>query len=129
MKRLLTALFAAALLLPMAAVHAADAPAAKPKQYVYMLRLLPAYQTEKAWGDKEKMVVGQHYQRLLKAATDGQVILGGRTTEALDKTFGLVVFEAASDEAAKAFMEADPAVKEGLMTATLHPYAVAMQRK
>lgn len=130
MKRLLTALFAAALLLPVAAVHAADAPAAaKPKQYVYVLHVAPAFQTEKAWGDKEKMAVGQHYQRLLKAAADGQVILGGRTTEALDKTFGLVVFEAASDDAAKAFMEADPAVKEGLMTATLHPYAVAMQRK
>jgi uncharacterized protein YciI len=133
MKRLLTALFAAALLLPIAAVNAADAPAtaaaAKPKQYIYMLHPAPAFQTEKAWGDKEKMAAGQHYQRLLKAAADGQVILGGRTTEAMDKTFGLVIFEAANDDAAKAFMDADPAIKSGLMTATLHPYTVAMQRK
>ncbi len=128
MKRWLTALLAAALLLPLAYAFAADAPA-KQKQYVYMLRLVPAMQTEAAWGDKQKMVVGQHFMRLQKAAADGQVILGGRTTEALDKTFGLVVFEAANDDAAKAFMDADPAVKEGLMTATLHPYAVAMQRK
>jgi uncharacterized protein YciI len=128
MKRLLTALLAAALLLPLAYVYAADAPA-KPKQYVYVLKLVPGMQSEAAWGDKQKMVAGAHFMRLQKAAADGQVILGGRTMEALDKTFGLVVFEAANDEAAKAFMEADPAIKEGLMTATLHPYAVAMQRK
>ena len=31
--------------------------------------------------------------------------------------------------AARAFMEADPAVVSGQMTATLHPYAVALLRK
>ena len=32
-------------------------------------------------------------------------------------------------EAARQFMEADPAVVAGLMSATLHPYTVALQRK
>ena len=40
----------------------------------------------------------------------GQVILAGRTSEALDKTFGLVIFEAESKTAARLFMESDPAV-------------------
>lgn len=57
------------------------------------------------------------------------MILAGRTTENLDKTFGLVIFEAENEAAAKAFMEADPAVQAGVMTATLHPYAVALKRK
>jgi uncharacterized protein YciI len=54
---------------------------------------------------------------------------GGRTSEALDRTFGLVVFEADSEAATQAFVQADPAVKAGVMTATLQPYVVALQRK
>ena len=49
--------------------------------------------------------------------------------EPLDKTFGLVIFEADSEAAAMEFMRSDPAVEAGLMTATLHPYAVALQRE
>jgi uncharacterized protein YciI len=47
----------------------------------------------------------------------------------MDQTFGLVIFEAASEEAAQAFMRADPAVAAGVMTASLHPYSIALQRK
>ena len=51
-----------------------------------------------------------------------------RTNESLDKTFGLVIFEADDEAAARRFMEGDPAVKAGVMLATLHPYAVALKR-
>ncbi len=66
---------------------------------------------------------------LPKPRSPGQVILAGRTTEPLDETFGIVIFEADSAAAASEFMQSDPAVVAGLMTATLHPYAVALQRK
>jgi len=56
------------------------------------------------------------------------VISAGRTTEALAATFGVVIFEAANLEAARLFMESDPAVAAGVMTAPLHPYSVALQR-
>jgi uncharacterized protein len=59
----------------------------------------------------------------------GQVILAGRTIEPLDRTFGLVIFEADSNTAAAEFMRSDPAVGAGLMTATLHPYTIALQRE
>ena len=104
-------------------------PAAKPAQFVYVLRLAPKFQTEAAWTDTEKAAVGRHFERLSKATETGQVLLAGRTAEPLDKTFGLVIFEAENEAAAKAFMEADPAVVAGLMTATLHPYSVALMRK
>ena len=45
-----------------------------------------------------------------------------------DKTFGLVIFEATDEPAARAFMESDPAVTGKIMTAQLHPYSVALQR-
>jgi uncharacterized protein len=92
----------------------------------------PHLHDQAKWSEKDKAATSQHFERLKKATASGQVILAGRTTEtteALDKTFGLVVFEAESEAAAKAFMESDPAVVAGVMSATLHPYSVALQRK
>jgi uncharacterized protein len=43
-------------------------------------------------------------------------------------TFGVVVFEAADEDAARRFMAADPAVVAGVMTATLHPSSLALLR-
>jgi uncharacterized protein len=122
---------AAVLLLATASsVQARDvAAAAKPAQYLYVLRLVPRVHDDAAWTEADKAAVSQHFQRLQQATAAGRVILAGRTTEPGDKTFGLVIFEAADDAAAQQFMESDPAVVAGVMTATLHPYAVALQRK
>jgi len=103
--------------------------AVKPQQYVYVLHLTPRMREATAWTDADNGVIGQHFARLAKATESGQVILAGRTTEALDKTFGLVIFEAESDEAARLFMASDPAVVADIMTATLHPYSVALLRR
>jgi uncharacterized protein YciI len=126
MKSGLTAMLLATLLAaPMAQ---AQAPA-KPKQYVYILKVAPHLHDEAKWTDKDKAATGAHFKRLQQATASGQVILAGKSSEALDKTFGLVIFEAADEAAAKAFMDSDPAVMAGTMSATLHPYAVALQRK
>ena len=127
----MTAVMAAVLLLAACgSVGAQDvATVVKPKQYVYVLRLVPRVHDDAAWTEADKAAVSQHFQRLQQAAAAGHVILAGRTTEPGDKTFGLVIFEAVDDAAAQQFMESDPAVVAGVMTATLHPYAVALQRK
>jgi uncharacterized protein YciI len=104
-------------------------PASKRQQYVYVLKLTPRMQEANAWTDTENGVIGQHFARLARATDSGQVILAGRTTEALDKTFGLVIFEAEGEEAARQFMKSDPAVVANIMSATLHPYSVALYRK
>lgn len=104
-------------------------PAKAPLQFVYLLRVAPGKHDASSWTEADNAVVGRHFERLSKATSAGQVILAGRTEEALNKTFGLVVFEAESEAAARAFMEADPAIVAGLMTASLHRYAVALQRK
>ena len=109
-------------------VDAQTTTAARP-QFVYILRVLPSFHTAQAWSDKENAAVGKHFERLAQATAQGQVILAGRTKEALAQTFGIVIFEADNEQLARQFMEADPAVVAGLMSATLHPYAVALQRK
>lgn len=130
MTRLLGRMFAgvAALIaiVPVGQVHGQQVPARG--QYVYVLQLAPRFQEEANWTETDSAVVARHFDRLVLAAKAGQVILAGRTNESPDKTFGLVIFEADSETAAREFMQADPAVIAGVMTATLHPYAIAVQR-
>ena len=97
------------------------------KQFLYVLRLIPRLHDDKAWADPDQAVIKAHVAHL-KAATDrGQLVLAGRTLEPGDKTFGLVVFHAPDETTARAFMESDPAVAGGIMTAELHPYQVAFR--
>jgi uncharacterized protein YciI len=107
----------------------ASAATAKLQQYLYVLRLVPRLHDEGAWTDADNAAVSHHFAQLKEATASGRVILAGRTLEPGDRTFGLVIFEAPDEAEARRFMESDPAVVAGVMTATLHPYAVALQRK
>ena len=107
----------------------AQAAEAKPKQFIYVLRLVPRLHSDAAWTKEDEMVIGRHLTRFREAIEKGELILAGRTKEPGDKTFGIAIFEAQDEAAARAFMESDPAVVAGLMTAELHPFAVALQRK
>ena len=122
-----TMFFAAALAGTPVPAQAQETP--KLQQYIYVLRVAPALHDQARWTQADNDAVSRHFTRLADAAKAGQVIFAGRTTEPLDTTFGLVVFEAESEAAARQFMESDPAVVAGVMSATLHPYALALQRK
>ena len=107
---------------------AATPPAPKPKQFIYMLKLVPRLHDEAAWNDEDRKTVGTHFAHLKAATAEGKVVLAGRTLESGSRTFGLVIFEAADEDAARKFMTSDPAVVGKVMTAELHPYQVALQR-
>jgi len=110
-------------------VRAEEPKPEKPKQFIYVLRLIPRLHSDTAWTKEDEAVLGRHLARFREAIQSGQLILAGRTMERGDKTFGIAIFEATDEAAARAFMEADPAVSEGLMTAEVHPFAVVLQRK
>jgi uncharacterized protein YciI len=126
-KIIATMLFATALAGTSWLAQAQDAP--QVQQYLYVLRVAPARHDQARWTQADNDAVSRHFVRLADAAKAGKVIFAGKTTEPLDTTFGLVVFEAESEAAARQFMESDPAVVAGVMSATLHPYALALQRK
>ncbi|HEY1108533.1 MAG TPA: YciI family protein [Opitutaceae bacterium] len=128
MRRLLIALLLFPLLAFAAEEKSAASAAPKSKQFVYVLKLTPRLHDDAAWTEADKKTVGAHFAHLQAATKERKVILAGRTMESGDKTFGLVIFEAASDTEAAAFMNSDPAVAAGVMTATVHPYAVVLQR-
>jgi uncharacterized protein YciI len=120
-------------LLPVCAAIAAETqkaapPVPKPKQYIYLLKLVPRLHDDSAWTDDDKKTVATHFAHLKAATAEGKVILAGRTLESGSRTFGIVIFEAADEAAATKFMNSDPAVAAKVMTATMHPYQVALQR-
>lgn len=97
-------------------------------QFLYQLKLIPSLLSEENWTERENDIVTRHFEALKKAEQEGTVILAGRTLNMDSDGFGIVIFEVDSEEEAQLFMETDPAVKEGIMTATLFPYRVALMR-
>jgi uncharacterized protein YciI len=124
---IITLALAVSALVGLPLLKAAEQPV-RLKQFIYVVRLAPRLHEEKAWTQQDREIAMRHFERLKAAADHGPVILAGRTEEAADKTFGIVIFEAADAAAARTFMDNDPAVKSGMMTSDLHPYMVAAQR-
>ena len=75
---------------------------------------------------EEEAIVSQHYNYLKGLTQQGVAILVGRTQTADENTLGIIVFQANSEEAARELMENDPAVKKGVMRATLYPFRIAL---
>jgi uncharacterized protein YciI len=111
------------------AFEQANSEPGKPNQFIYVLRLVPRLHDDKKWTKEDNAALERHIIRFQEATKSGQLILAGRTKEPGDKTFGIAIFSASDDTAAKKFMESDPAVAAKLMTAELHPFSVAVQRR
>jgi len=73
---------------------------------------------------QEAAIIDEHFEYLESASRAGTVILAGPCT---DDTFGLVIFRAADDDAANAFMFADPSVSNNVMIAELHPMRISVR--
>jgi uncharacterized protein YciI len=76
---------------------------------------------------EEASIVAQHFAYLKGLAEQGVIVLAGRTLNADESTFGIVIFKADSEESARAVMTNDPAVKNGVMRAELYPYRIAVR--
>ena len=77
--------------------------------------------------DDEVAIVSAHFGYLVSLKERGDLILAGRTQEETG-TWGITIFEAPDEEAARAIVDGDPDVAAGVFAATLHPYAVAVAR-
>ncbi|MBZ0305189.1 MAG: YciI family protein [Anaerolineae bacterium] len=95
-------------------------------QYLYkILPVRPEMLFEKATPEEEA-IVAQHFDYLKNLVEQGVVILAGRTQTTDVSSFGIIIFQAESDEAARAIMHDDPAVKNRVMRAELYPYRIAL---
>ena len=99
------------------------------KQFIYVLKLIPYLLDEANWTEKEEDIVNRHFNSLQSLLKEGKLILAGRTLNMDEKTFGIVILEVDSEIDAENIKNSDPAVAEGVMTAELFPYRVALIRE
>ncbi|MCA0988547.1 YciI family protein [Guptibacillus algicola] len=94
--------------------------------FLYKLKLIPELLDEKNWTKKENNIVSEHFNALQQLLKENTLIMAGRTMNGDESAFGIVVIQTNSEEEATAIMKKDPAVREGIMTAELFPYRVAL---
>lgn len=92
------------------------------KQYVYVIRPIRSGFLEQML-DEEVAIMGQHFEYLQNLLHEGKLILAG---PCLDRTFGIIILKADSQELAQEIMENDPSIKLGVMSGELHPYRVSL---
>ena len=99
------------------------------EQFLIRLQPVPRLVEADNWTDRENRIVADHFRRLQQMLADGTLILAGRTLNKDETMFGIVILEAESEGEARRLMNEDPAVKGGVMTASLFPYRVALIRE
>jgi uncharacterized protein len=101
----------------------------KKQQFIYVLKLIPHLLDQANWSEKEEDIVNRHFINLQSLLKEGKLILAGKTSTMDKNTFGIVIIEVDSEEEAESIKNSDPAVAEGVMTAELFPYRVALIRE
>jgi uncharacterized protein YciI len=96
--------------------------------YLYRLQPTRPGMLNEGPTEAEAAAVRTHFLHLEERTRAGQVLLAGRTDTTGEETFGIVIFEAASDDEADAFARSDPAVAAGVMSARCWPFNLALHR-
>jgi uncharacterized protein YciI len=73
----------------------------------------------------EEQVMSDHFEYLKRLLDEGKLILAGPS---LDPPFGIIVFEAESEDEARELIAADPSVAAGIQTPELHAFRASLVR-
>ncbi len=93
-------------------------------EWIYVIRAArEGFKSEPT--EDEMAAMSDHFRYLQGLLEEGTLTLAG---PALDAEFGIVVYEAADEAAARKIMEDDPSVAKGVMRASLHPYRTSLLR-
>ena len=96
------------------------------QHFLYRLQPLRAALLSGGPTEDERAIIGRHFGYLKNLCDQGVVDLAGRTMNPDESGFGIVILKAADVVAARRIMEDDPAVREGVMRATLFPFRIAL---
>lgn len=96
-----------------------DRPSADPRAgWTYLIRIARGVSPEELTAD-ETAIVQKHAAYIDGLYRDGVVMVAGPCTDFIGP--GIVIFHASDEQAARAIMEGDPAVKAGVFSSELHP--------
>ena len=96
------------------------------QQFLYRIRPTRTGMLSEGATEEEARTLSAHFEYLKDLQKRGALILAGRTLNTDESSFGIVIFNAESEERARMIMESDPAVCQGVMQAELFPYRVAL---
>jgi uncharacterized protein YciI len=97
-------------------------------QWLYLLKPARLGMVTEGTASEEAETVSRHFAYLQDLTRKGVMILMGRTQNNDESAFGICIFEAEDESAARMIMEADPAVAGGVMRTDLYPYKIALMR-
>lgn len=94
--------------------------------YLYTIRPTRWEMLTDGGTEAETEILSRHFAYLQALTAQGKVFLAGRTLTTDPQSMGIVIINTVDEEEAVALMQADPAVAEGVMTAVLSPFRIAL---
>ena len=96
----------------------------KKNQFLYTIQPTRLEMLTEGSTEEEVAIISRHAAYLQDLTERGVAVLVGRTTNTDESTFGIIVFQATSEEEARSIIENDPAVIGGVMKAVLYPFRI-----
>ncbi len=99
--------------------------------FIYLLKLTEHFAVASNWNDNTMKALSQHANYLEDLAGDGMVYLAGRTQyePGHEDLVGITMLSVEDEKEAQHILDNDPAIINKVMSATLHPYAIAIKSK
>jgi uncharacterized protein YciI len=95
-------------------------------QFLYKIQPTRVEMLREGLTEEEAEIIASHFEYLSDLREQDILILAGRTLNTDESSFGIVIFNAESEERAREIMHGDPAVHLGVMGAALYPFRVAL---
>lgn len=95
------------------------------EHYLYRLQATRPMMLTEGPTPEEAAVIEQHSAYLRALADKGVVLFYGRTANADETAFGIVVLGGESEDVARHIMDNDPSVRDGVMRAEFYPFMIA----
>jgi uncharacterized protein YciI len=108
--------------IPRTSMHIADPRQVPGTVFLYTLHPARVAMLTEGPTAEEQALAAEHWAYSQKLLAGGSVVFAGRTLTRDADSFATVVIRAESEDAARAVMEGDPAVKGGVFQGRLFPY-------
>jgi uncharacterized protein YciI len=95
-------------------------------QYLYRIQPTRPAMLPEGPTPEESEIISMHFGYLQDLTGKGVIVLAGRTLNTDASSFGIIIFQAETEDAARAIMDSNPAVRLGVMRAELFPYRIAL---
>ena len=96
------------------------------QEFLYRIQVVRPAQLSEGPTEREDELTMEHFNYLKHLAAEGTLVIAGRTQTTDYSSFGLIIFRAADEAAARGIVANDPAVKAGMFRAELYPYRIAV---